>query len=166
MPGTKAKSRRESAGEEVNLAVTVREAHAAVGTVADPAVEIASKILHHKAVMPVTTIAMAIEAAATGRVEEFFAHRTCRTIIIVGLGIFQIGAPMMNRVRWGAMGMSRPSVFGQGRTGEQSHKTCAGNHDMETEIHGPPSFMRGTPATGLMYQYDTIPLRQRRGKRG
>jgi hypothetical protein len=166
MTGAKAKSRRESAGEEVNLAVTIREAHAAVGAVADSAVEIALEILHHKAVMPVTTIAIAIEAAATRRVEEFFAHRTCRTIIVGGLGIFQIGAPMMNRVRWGAMRMSRPRVFGQGRTGEQGHQTCTGNRDMETEIHGPPSFMRRTPATGLLYQYDTIALRQKRGKRG
>ena len=99
MTGAKAKSRRESAGEEVDLAVTVGEAHAAARAVADPAVEIASEILDHKTVMPVTAIAIAIEAAATRRIEEFFAHRTCRMIIVGGLGIFQIGAPMMNRVR-------------------------------------------------------------------
>ena len=140
MAGMKAKSRRKAAGEEVNLAITVREAHGAIRAVADPTVEIALEILHHKSVTPVAMIAVAIEAAVTRQIDEFFAHRTCRTIIIIGAGIFQVGASMMNRMRCAVPGMGWPGFFRQRRTGEQNRKTCTGNHHIETEIHGPLPF--------------------------
>lgn len=128
----------------MNLAITVGEAHGAIR--ADTAIEIAPEIFHHQTVTPFTTIAVAISAMVTRRIDEFLADRTGRTVVVMGLGILEIGAPMMNRVRCAAM--DRLRFFRRGRSGEQKRETCADSHGIETKIHRPNPFMPSAPATG------------------
>lgn len=147
----------------MNLAISIRETHGVIRAGADPAIEIAPEILHHKAIVPFTAIAKAIEAAVPRRIGELFADRACRMIVVKGLRILQIGAAMMNRVRCGIRGWR---WFCQGWAGEQNREAGAGNHGIETKNHrhSPPT--TNPPATEALYQYDTIHRGRKGGKVG